>query len=71
MIPCTYKTIDITFFLSKKDLPEMCNSLDYLSSENCKFYTGHETHHSVKFTKMAVTFEPMVQFLFPSVLKIS
>ena len=38
------------------------DSLDYLSSNSLSYYTGHETFHSVKFSKTVVNLEPMMKF---------
>ena len=42
----------------------------YLNSKNWSFYTLHETNHSVKLSKIVVTFKPQMQFWCPSRFKL-
>ena len=43
-------------------VPVFSYSFDNFGCTNLSFYTGHETSCSVKFSKMTITFEPLMQF---------
>ena len=56
-------TLKITFFFFFLIVgPVFSYSFHYLGSKSWSFYTGHETSCSVKFRKITITFEPLIQF---------